>query len=336
MSREIHVRFWESAGVRFPCATHLPLYRQEGVFERAGLAIPRSTLGQWIGECGVQLQPLVDALKSQILKHAVLHADETPVAMLSPGKGKTQRAYLWTYTPGAFEDLKAVVYDFTDSRAGEHARTFLGAWQGKLLCDDYTGYKALFAQGVIELGCMAHARRKFFDLHATNKSEIAQAALEYIGKLYDIEREVQELTPHERLAIREERARPIADALHQWMTHQRARVSEGSAIAKALDYSLRRWLALTRYLHDPQVPIDNNWCENQIRPIAIGKKNWLFAGSLRAGKRAAAIMSLVQSAKLNGHDPYAYLKDVLQRLPAHPAARIDDLLPHRWLRATSN
>jgi transposase len=309
---------------------HVPLYRQERIFERAGFAIPRSTLGQWIGECGVQLQPLVDALKSQILMRSVLHADETPVAMLSPGKGKTQRAYLWTYTPGAFEDLKAVVYDFADSRAGEHARAFLGAWRGQLLCDDYTGYKALFAQGVIELGCMAHARRKFFDLHATNKSEIAQTALEYIGQLYDIEREVRELTPHERLAIRQERARPLADALHQWMTYQRARVSEGSAIAKALDYSLRRWLALTRYLDDPQVPIDNNWCENQIRPIAVGKKNWLFAGSLRAGKRAAAIMSLVQSAKLNGHDPYAYLRDVLARLPSHPAARIDELLPHQW------
>jgi transposase len=315
---------------------HLALYRQEAIFERAGFAIPRSTLGQWIGECGVQLQPLVDALKSQILTHTVLHADETPVAMLSPGKGKTQRAYLWTHTPGAFEDLKAVAYDFADTRAGEHARAFLGTWQGKLVCDDYTGYKALFAQGVIELGCMAHARRKYFDLHATNKSEIAQTALEYIGQLYDIERDVQELAPHERLAIRQERARPLVDALHLWMTQQRARMSEGSAIAKALDYSLRRWLALTRYLDDAQVPIDNNWCENQIRPIAVGKKNWLFAGSLRAGKRAAAIMSLVQSAKLNGHDPYMYLKDVLARLPAHPAARIDELLPHRWHRATTS
>jgi transposase len=243
----------------------------------------------------VQLQPLVDALKSQILAHTVLQADETPVAMLSPGKGKTQRAYLWTYTPGAFEDLKAVVYDFADTRAGEHARALLGTWQGKLLCDDYTGYKALFAQGAIELGCMAHARRKFFDLHATNRSEIAQTALGYIGQLYDIEREVRELASHERRAIRQERARPLVEVLHQWMTQQRARVSDGSAIARALDYSLRRWIALTRYLDDPQVPIDNNWCENQIRPIAIGKKNWLFAGSLRAGKRAAAIMSLVQS-----------------------------------------
>jgi transposase len=135
---------------------HVPLYRQERIFERAGLAIPRSTLGQWIGECGVQLQPLVDALRQNILAHRVLHADETPVAMLSPGKGKTQRAYLWTYCPGAFEDLRAVVYDFAESRAGEHARAFLGDWQGQLLCDDFTGYKALFAQGVTELGCMAH------------------------------------------------------------------------------------------------------------------------------------------------------------------------------------
>jgi transposase len=309
---------------------HVPLYRQERIFERAGLAVPRSTLGQWVGECGVQLQPLVDALARCIVSHEVLQADETPVAMLSPGKGKTQRAYLWTYTPGAFEDLKAVVYDFAETRAGEHARTFLGKWKGKLLCDDYTGYKALFAQGVTELGCMAHARRKFFDLHATNKSEIAGAALQYIAQLYDVEREVQPLAPPGRHEIRQTRSRPVADALHQWMTQQRARVSEGSAIAKALDYSLRRWAALVRYLDDPRVPIDNNWCENQIRPIAIGKKNWLFAGSLRAGKRAAAVMSLVQSARLNGHDPYAYLKDVLARLPAHPAARIDELLPHRW------
>jgi len=309
---------------------HLPLYRQERIFERAGLAIPRSTLAQWVGMCGVQLQPLVDALKGQILQHRVLHADETPVAMLSPGKGKTQRAYLWTYCPGAFEDLRAVVYDFADSRAGEHARNFLGNWKGQLVCDDFIGYKALFAQGITELGCMAHARRKFYDLHAASKSQIAQDALQYIGELYEIEREVQQVAAQLRLEIRQQRARPIADALHAWMTGQRARVSEGSAIAKALDYSLRRWTALTRYLEDPQVPIDNNWCENQIRPVALGRSNWLFAGSLRAGRRAAAAMSLLQSARLNGHDPYAYLKDVLARLPTQPASRLEELLPHHW------
>jgi transposase len=316
-------------------ADHLPLYRQEGIFERAGMGIARSTLAQWIGACGVQLQPVVDALKAEMLSHTVLHADETPVAMLSPGKGKTHRAYLWTYCAGAFESVKAVVYDFNDSRSGENARTFLGNWRGKLLTDDFSGYKALHAMGVTELGCMAHARRKFFDLHAANQSALAEAALQRIGALYEIEREVQLLEPNARLDIRQRRSRPLADALHAWMTMQRARVSEGSAIAKALDYSLRRWAALTRYLDDPQVPIDNNWCENQIRPIAVGRHNWLFAGSLRAGKRAAAAMSLIQSAKMNGHDPYAYLKDILTRLPTQPNHRIAELLPHRWQAANA-
>ncbi|WP_176026081.1 IS66 family transposase, partial [Robbsia andropogonis] len=309
---------------------HLPLYRQERIFERAGFAIPRSTMGAWIGACGVQLQPLVDALRAQIVQHRVLQADETPVSMLVPGKQKTHRSYLWTYCPGAFESMKGVVYDFAESRAGEHARAFLGNWQGKLVCDDFSGYKASFAQGVTEIGCMAHARRKFYELHASNKSQIAEEALTHIGQLYDIEREVQNLEPDERHERRQKRSRPIADALHTWMLLHRQQVSEGSAIAKALDYSLRRWEALTRFLDDSQLPIDNNWAENQIRPIALGRKNWLFAGSLRAGKRAAAIMSLVQSAKLNGHDPYAYLKDVLNRLPTHPARQIDGLLPHNW------
>ena len=174
-------------------ADHLPLYRQESIFARAGLAIARSTLGAWVGMCGVQLQPLVDALKGEILSHAVLHADETPVQMLKPGNGKTHRAYLWTYAPGAFEDLKAVVYDFCESRAGAHARSFLGDWQGTLVCDDYVAYKQLFTQGIVESGCMAHARRYFFELHANHQSQIAGQALHYIAQLYEIEREVKSL-----------------------------------------------------------------------------------------------------------------------------------------------
>ena len=160
---------------------HQPLYRQESIFERAGLAIPRSTLAAWVGACGVQLQPLVDALKAELLQHAVLHADETPVAMLKPGHGKTHRAYLWSYCTGAFEPTKAVVYDFADSRAGRHARAFLGAWRGTLVCDDYSGYKALFEQGVVEAGCLAHARRKFYELWANHQSQIAHEALELVG-----------------------------------------------------------------------------------------------------------------------------------------------------------
>lgn len=309
---------------------HLPLYRQERIFGRAGLAIPQSTLGAWVGVCGVRLQPLVDALHQELLRHEVLHADETPVQMLAPGKGKTHRAYLWAYSTTQFSDLKAVVYDFADSRAGEHARAFLGEWRGKLVCDDYSAYKAGFELGITEIGCAAHARRKFFELHANHKSQIAEQALKYFGALYEVERDVADMKAERRLAVRQERAKPIADALYAWMVGQRKLVSEGSAIAKALDYSLRRWEPLMRYLVDGQVPIDNNWLENQIRPWALGRSNWLFAGSLRAGQRAAVIMSLIRSAQLNGHDPYVYLRDVLTRLPTQRADHIAQLLPHHW------
>ena len=309
---------------------HLPLYRQERIFGRAGLALARSTLAQWVGICGVQLRPLVDALKGEILSHSVLHADETPVQMLKPGNKKTHRAYLWAYAPGAFEDLKAVVYDFCESRAGEHARTFLGEWRGSLVCDDYAGYKAGFVSGITEVGCMAHSRRKFFNLHVSSKSQIAGQACTYISQLYEVERDARHLNTAERLQIRQAKSKPLADAFKEWMLLQRQKITDGSATAKALDYSLKRWGPLTQFLDDGQLPIDNNWIENQIRPIAIGRNNWLFAGSLRAGQRAAAVMSLIQSAKLNGHDPYAYLKDVLARLPTHKNSQIDELLPHRW------
>lgn len=188
----------------------------------------------------------------------MLHADETPVAMLDPGAGKTHRAYLWSYSVGALEPVKAVVYDFTDSRAGAHAQAFVGQWRGTLVCDDYSGYKALLAQGLTEAGCMAHARRKFFELHRHNQSSIAGQALQWFGRLYDVEREVAELTEQERLRIRQEKAKPIADALHAWLLEHKQRVPLGSATARAIDYSLKRWQALTRYLDDGQVPIDNN------------------------------------------------------------------------------
>lgn len=311
-------------------ADHLPLYRQESIFGRAGLVIARSTLAQWVGNCGVQLQPLVDALRDAVLAQHVIHADETPVSMLAPGEKKTHRAYVWAYATSQFSDVAAVVYDFSPSRAGEHVRNFLQDWKGKLVCDDFGGYKASFELGVTEIGCMAHARRKFFELHATNKSQLAEQALRYIQLLYEIEHEVRDLEPDLRRRIRQEKAVPVMDALHAWMITQRLLVHDGSAISKALDYSLKRWTALSRYLDDGAVPIDNNWAENQIRPWALGRKNWLFAGSLRSGKRAAAIMSLIQSARLNGHDPYAYLKDVLTRLPTQRASEITELLPHRW------
>lgn len=311
-------------------ADHLPLYRQEKIFGRAGLMIARSTLAQWVGQTGVQLQPLVDALREAVLAEGVIHADETPVQMLAQGEKKTHRAYVWAYSTTPFSALKAVVYDFSPSRAGEHARNFLGSWNGKLVCDDFAGYKAGFEKGMTEIGCMAHARRKFFDLHGANKSQLAEQALYSIGGLYEVKRQARDMSDEDRWWIRQEKAAPIIKALHEWILAQRDLVPNGSATAKALDYSLKRWVALTRYLDDGAVPIDNNQVENQIRPCALGRSNWLFAGSLRSGKRSAAIMSLIQSARLNGHDPYAYLKDVLTRLPTQRASEIEHLLPHRW------
>ena len=274
-------------------ADHLPLYRQEKIFGRAGLPIARSTLAQWVGQTGVRLQPLVDALREAVLNQGVIHADETPVQMLAPGEKKTHRAYVWAYSTTPFSGLKAVVYDFSPSRAGEHARNFLGDWNGKLVCDDFAGYKAGFEQGITEIGCMAHARRKFFDLHVANKSQLAEQALHSISGLYEVERQARDMSDEERWRIRQELAVPILKKLHDWMLAQRDLVPNGSATAKALDYSLKRWVALTRYLDDGAVPIDNNQVENQIRPWALGRSNWLFAGSLRSGKRAAAIMSLI-------------------------------------------
>lgn len=317
-------------------ADHLPLYRQEAIYARAGVPLARSTLAQWVGSCGVQLQPLVDALRQEVLAHSVVHADETPVQMLKRGSerdGKTHRASLWAYTPGRHEDLKAVVYDFCESRAGKHAGEFLKGWRGTLLVDDFAGYKQLMGEHITEAACWAHARRKFFELHAANKSQIAEQALVQIGQLYEVERLVANADGQERLRMRQQHSRSIVDKLHAWLSEHRARVPDGSATARAIDYSLRRWQALTRFLDDGQLPIDNNWIENQIRPVALGRKNWLFAGSLRAGQRAAAVMSLIQSAKLNGHDPHAYLKDVMTRLPTHKASRIAELLPHRWQSA---
>ncbi len=319
---------------------HLPLYRQEHIFKRAGLAIARSTLASWVGECGAQLQPLVDALSAELLRHDVLHADETPVAMLKPGNKKTHKAYMWTYCTTSFNPTKAVVFNFAETRSGENVREFLGQdgehpWKGKLVTDGFAGYKATFERGVTEVGCAAHARRKFHELWANHGSKVGEQALRYFQLLFTIEAEIVDCTPDERRRIRQRKSRRVAAALNKWLIRQRLQVPDGSATTKAIDYSLKRWAALTRYIGDGDLPISNNWVENQIRPIAIGRSNWLFAGSLRAGQRAAAVMSLVHSARINGHDPYAYLRDILERLPSHPATRIDELLPHRWQPATA-
>jgi transposase len=315
---------------------HLPLYRQETIFGRAGLAIPRSTMAAWVGACGVQLQPLVDALKAAVFNHAVLHADETLVQVVDPGAGRTKRTYLWMYAATTLAPAKAVVYDFAEGRSGDHGQAFFGDWRSTVICDGYSGYHALLRQpGMIDAGCLAHARRKFYDLWMANKSPLSEAALQYFAALYEVEREASDLDDNRGHRLRQSKAKPIADALHSWLIVQRQKVPNGGATAKAMDYSLKRWQALVHYIGTGDVPADNNWVENLIRPIAIGRKNWLFAGSQRAGQRAAAAMSLIQSANINGLDPYAYLKDILERLPTQLNCRIDELLPHCWQQKTT-
>jgi transposase len=282
-----------------------------------------------------------------VLSVRVLHADETPVAMLDPGARKTKKAYVWAYARGAFDPTPGVVYDFCLGRGAQYPIKFLGpprereegrGWQGTLVRDEYSAYDSVVDAktwpGRIAAGCLAHARRKFDELIKSNASMMAQEALQRIARIYRVERELVGLSGDERLAMREALTKPLWKELHVWLQLERGRVPDGGATAQAIDYSLNNWTALTRNLLDGDVPVDNNHLENQIRPWAMGRRAWLFCGSELAGQRAAVVMSLVQSAKLNGHDPHAYLQDVLERLPTHPASRIEELLPHRWQRPT--
>lgn len=310
---------------------HLPYYRLEQINARSGVVTPRSTLASWSGAAGAALAPLYDAHRAFILGTRVLHADETPVSLLDPGAGKTRKAYVWAYARGAFDKIPGVAYDFCVSRAARHPVAFLRGWSGTLTCDDYGAYDVVFKlEDRIEAGCMAHARRRFDELLKAGASAIAAPALQRIAGLYRIEQEVAMVTTDERLQARGERSRPLWNALHAWMIVERRKVPDGGGAAAALDYSLNRWKALGHFLEDGDVSIDNNHCENLIRPWAMGRKAWLFAGSELAGQRAAIVMSLLHSAKLHGHDPWVYLKDVLERLPMHPNHRIEELLPHRW------
>lgn len=312
---------------------HLPLYRLEQIAARQQVTLARSTLAEWVGRSGVALQPLVDRLIGYLKQDDCLHADETPIAQLDPGRGKTRQAYLWAYRSNVFSTgPPIIVFDYQLSRSGSHPSRFLHGWSGHLLVDDYSGYKALFSAQqtmapCIEVGCWAHVRRKFFDLHQANGSAMALEALTRIGVLYDIERQGRTLDPAARWQLRRERSVPELAALHDWLLTTRSRTVSGGASAKALDYALKRWPSLIRYAQTGHLPIDNNPIENAIRPIALGKKNWLFTGSERAGQRAAAIQSLLGTAKMNDLDPAAWLKDTLEKLPTWPNRRIDELLP---------
>ena len=308
---------------------HLPLYRQQVIYQRSGVDIPRSTLAGWFGAVGAALKPLADALHHDLLQHPVLQADETPLSILDPGKGKTQRGYLWAYVTAQSAERAIVLYDCQPGRGGHYARDMLEGWSGTLVVDGYAGYQALFDSGqALAAGCWAHARRKFFELFTVNKSPVAKLALDSIRELYKLERKIRQRPADKKRRWRKRYAWPRLEVFHQWLLLQQPQAAPNSALRKALDYTLKRWPALLRYLDDGRVPIDNNRCENAMRPVAVGRKNWMFAGSLRAGQRMASVLSLLETAKLNGHDPYIWLRDILTRLPTWPNNRISELLPY--------
>jgi transposase len=316
---------------------HLPLNRQSAAYAREGIDLDVSTLADWVGAAAATLMPLIEATRAHVFAAERIHADDTTVPVLA--KGKTRIGRLWAYVrddrPFAGPDPPAAIFFYSRDRGGEHPQRHLASFAGLMQADAYAGFNRLYEAGragglIIEAACWSHARRKFYDLARLKKAPIAIEAVKRIDALFAIERESNGLSPEQRLTARHERSRPLIAELHTWLRAQRAKLSAKNETAKATDYSLKRWPALTRFLDDGRLCISNNAAERALRGIAVGRRNWTFAGSDEGGRRAAAIYTLIETAKLNDIDPLAWLTDVLATLPDHPAKRIADLLPWNW------
>src|SRR5580692_3514398 len=311
---------------------HLPLYRQSEIYARAGVELDRSTLADWVCGTSALLEPLVEALRRQVLAAEKLHADDTPVPVLAPGNGKNKTGRLWTYVrddrPAGDKTPAAVWFAYSPDRKGEHPKAHLSKFRGTLQADGYAGFEQIYEGGHIrEAACWAHVRRKFYDLEQAHKSPVAKEALVRIGALYAVESDINGRSPEERREIRNIRSRPLLESLKQWLEETLGKLSKKSDTAIAVRYALGRWDALMRYCNDGRLEIDNNAAERALRAVALGRKNYLFAGSDRGGESAAAIYSLIGTAKLYGIDPELYLRNVLSCIAEHPINRIDELLP---------
>jgi len=306
---------------------HLPLNRQEAILRRDGIDIARSTLCDWVLACADLMKPVYLRLIEVIKGYDILHGDDTPVPLQAKGGTLTARA--WGYLA---PEAGLVAYEFTESRAGVYPQSWLRDWEGYLVVDAYAGYDRLFATPTIkEVGCWAHARRKFFEVARLAKGKgLAHEAVGRIGTFYHLDNQWRELSHEERRQRRQEEIGPLLDEFRRWIEAHYPKLLPQSPLAKAMGYVLKQWDALTRFLDDGRLPLDNNAAERALRPIALGRKNWLFAGSVRGGEAAAVILSLVESAKLQGKNPFAYLKAVLERLPSAKAQDLDSLLPHLW------
>lgn len=317
---------------------HAPLYRQSGIYARAGIELDRSTLADWVGQCAALLAPLAEAISRYAKLGEALHADDTPVPVLDPGRQRTKTGRLWVLVrderPWAGPAPPAITYLYSPDRKGEHAQMLLEGCSGFLHADGYAGFNRLYEPvgqaPLTEIGCWAHARRKIYDVHAATNSPLAREALERIAQLFAIEAGINGHEPARRLAARQERSKPQLDQLAVFLERTLATISKKSSLAGAIRYSLARWPALCRFTTDGRIEMTNNAAERAIRPLALGRKNWLFAGSDNGGRRAATIYTITQTAKINGHDPEAYLADILARIADHPINRIDELLPWRW------
>lgn len=314
-------------------ADHLPLYRQSGIFERDGLDLDRSTLADWVGK---STAPLADAIGRHVLAGKAIFADDTPVKMLAPGAGKTLTARLWTYgrdeRPWAGKAAPAAWYRFSADRKGEHPGNHLKGYRGWMHADGYAGFEDLYRSGDIrEVACMAHIRRKFVDVHRAQGSAIAEEAIRRIAALYAIEKRVRGSPPKKRRAARRADAGPVFDDLKAWLESQLPTISGKTPLAGAIRYALTRMTRLRPYLDHGILELDNNAAERAMRAVALGRKNYLFVGSAAGGRAAAIVYTLIETAKLNGVDPQAWLADTLARIPDYKITRINDLLP--WKHA---